>query len=203
MYNFFFKRLLDFTIAFLGLLFLSPLFILITVGLFISNQGKPFFFQTRPGKDERLFKIINFRTMNDKEDDHGCLLPDAKRLTKIGGFVRKTSLDEIPQLINVLIGDMSLIGPRPLLLKYLPHYTKSEKLRHTVRPGITGLAQVNGRNTVCWNERLAFDVKYVNDLSFMLDLKILYKTVFKVFTFENIVLDPESIMQNLDDERKV
>lgn len=203
MYKIFFKRLIDFLAAFLGLLFLSPIFIFVMIGLFFANQGKPFFFQIRPGKGERSFKIIKFKTMNDKKDENGNLLPDAKRLTKIGRFVRKTSLDEIPQLINVLIGDMSLIGPRPLLMRYLPFYTDEERIRHTVRPGITGLAQVNGRNTVRWDERLAFDVFYVQNLSFKQDLQILYKTILKVVTSKNIVVDPESIMQNLDDERKV
>lgn len=203
MYKNFFKRLTDFIMAFFGLLILSPIFLLVTIGLFFANNGKPFFFQMRPGKDERIFKIIKFKTMNDKTDDKGNLLSDAKRLTKIGSFVRKTSLDEIPQLINILIGDMSLIGPRPLLLKYLPYYTDKERVRHSVRPGISGLAQVNGRNTVSWNDRLAFDVVYVENLSFKLDLQIFYKTVLKVIVSENIVIDPESIMQNLDDERRL
>jgi undecaprenyl phosphate N,N'-diacetylbacillosamine 1-phosphate transferase len=203
MYKNFFKRLIDFSVAFCGLLILSPFFVLILIGLFLANQGKPFFFQLRPGKGERNFKIIKFKTMNDKKDNSGNLLPDAKRLTKVGSFVRRTSMDEIPQLINVLKGDMSLIGPRPLLLRYLPFYTDKERLRHTVRPGITGLAQINGRNTVRWDERLAFDVEYVENLSFKQDMQILYKTVLKVAASENIVVDPESIMQNLDDERKV
>lgn len=203
MYENFFKRLIDFFVAFFGLLVLSPIFLFVTIGLFFANNGKPIFFQLRPGKNERIFKIIKFKTMNDKTDEQGNLLPDAKRLTKIGSFVRKTSLDEIPQLINILIGDMSLIGPRPLLLKYLPYYTDKERVRHTVRPGISGLAQVNGRNTVSWNDRLAFDVVYVENLSFKLDLQIFYKTLLKVIVSENIVIDPESIMQNLDDERRV
>ena len=203
MYKNFFKRLIDFFVAFFGLLVLSPIFLLVTIGLFFANNGRPLFFQLRPGKDERIFKIIKFKTMNDKTDEHGNLLSDAKRLTKIGGFVRKTSLDEIPQLLNILFGDMSLIGPRPLLLKYLPYFTDKERGRHSVRPGISGLAQVNGRNTVSWNDRLAFDVAYVENLSFKLDLKILFKTVLKVISSENLVIDPESIMQNLDDERKV
>ncbi|OJX49484.1 MAG: sugar transferase [Flavobacterium sp. 38-13] len=203
MYKSFFKRVIDFMAALVGLLILSPIFILVTIGLFFANQGKPFFFQVRPGKGEKEFKIVKFKTMNDKKDKNGNLLPDAKRLTKIGSFVRKTSMDEIPQLINVLIGDMSLIGPRPLLMRYLPFYTERERLRHTVRPGITGLAQINGRNTVKWDDRLAFDVAYVENMSFKQDLEILYKTVLKVIVSENIVVDPESIMQNLDDERKL
>lgn len=195
--------MIDFLLAFFGLVVLSPIFIFVMIGLFFANNGKPFFFQLRPGKGELNFKIIKFKTMNDKKDENGNLMPDSKRLTKIGSIVRKTSLDEIPQLINVLKGDMSLIGPRPLLLKYLPFYSDKERVRHTVRPGITGLAQVNGRNTVKWDERLAFDVKYVENLSFKQDLGILYKTILKVIVSENIVVDPESIMQNLDDERKI
>lgn len=203
MYKKYFKRIFDFVVAFLGLIIVSPIFILVTIGLFFANHGNPFFFQLRPGKGERIFKIIKFKTMNDNRDENGHLLSDAKRLTKIGSFVRKTSLDEIPQLLNVLMGDMSLIGPRPLLLRYLPFYTEKERLRHVVRPGITGLAQVNGRNTVGWDERLAFDIAYVENLSFKHDLKILYSTVLNVVRSKNIVVDPESIMQNLDDERKL
>jgi len=203
MYKKFFKRKIDFLAAFFGLILLSPIFIFVMIGLFFANQGKPFFFQLRPGKGERSFKIIKFKTMNDKKDENGNLLSDAKRLTKIGSFVRKTSLDEIPQLINILLGDMSLIGPRPLLIKYLPYYTEEERMRHSVRPGITGLAQINGRNTVRWTERLAFDVVYVKNLNFLLDLEIFFKTIQKVIKSENIIIDPESIMQNLDDERKL
>jgi undecaprenyl phosphate N,N'-diacetylbacillosamine 1-phosphate transferase len=202
-YRLFFKRIIDFIVAFFALLILSPIFIIVTVALFVANRGQPFFFQLRPGRKERIFRIIKFKTMNDKKDEAGNLLPDRDRLTKIGTFIRKTSLDEMPQLINVLKGDMSLIGPRPLLLRYLPFYTESEKLRHTVRPGITGLAQVSGRNTVCWNDRLAFDVEYVNNITFIMDVQIAYKTVIKVISSKEIVVDPESIMQNLDDERKV
>jgi undecaprenyl phosphate N,N'-diacetylbacillosamine 1-phosphate transferase len=202
-YRLFFKRIIDFIVAFFALLILSPIFIIVTVALFVANRGQPFFFQFRPGRKERIFRIIKFKTMNDKKDEAGNLLPDRDRLTKIGTFIRKTSLDEMPQLINVLKGDMSLIGPRPLLLRYLPFYTESEKLRHTVRPGITGLAQVSGRNTVCWNDRLAFDVEYVNNITFIMDVQIAYKTVIKVISSKEIVVDPESIMQNLDDERKV
>jgi lipopolysaccharide/colanic/teichoic acid biosynthesis glycosyltransferase len=203
MYKNFFKRLLDFIMSFLGILILSPIIVLITLLLFFANKGKPFFFQIRPGKGERIFKIIKFKTMNDKRDENGDLLPDKYRLTKIGRIIRKTSIDEIPQLMNVCIGDMSLIGPRPLLLNYLPYYYENERLRHSVRPGITGLAQVNGRNTVGWDERLAFDIEYVKNISFNNDLKILYQTVKKIINSESIVIDPESIMQNLDNERKL
>jgi undecaprenyl phosphate N,N'-diacetylbacillosamine 1-phosphate transferase len=202
MYKQFFKRFLDLIVSFSVLILLSPIFIVVLILLIIANQGKPFFFQNRPGKDEKLFRIIKFKTMNDKKDENENLLPDAKRLTKVGGFVRKTSLDELPQLINVFLGDMSLIGPRPLLIRYLPFYREEERIRHSVRPGITGWAQVNGRNTAKWDDRLALDVVYVKNMSFALDMKIVYKTILKVIKSENIVIDPESIMQNLDDERR-
>jgi len=202
MYKKFIKRMLDLVVALVFFTVLSPIFLMVMFLLSIANKGNPFFVQVRPGKDEQNFKIIKFKTMNDQKDEMGNLLPDAKRLTKIGSFVRKTSLDEIPQLINIIIGDMSIVGPRPLLLKYLPYYTKEERVRHSVRPGITGLAQINGRNTVRWDDRLALDVQYVKNITFMGDAKIIYKTVLKVIKSENIVVDPESIMQNLDDERK-
>ena len=174
MYKSFFKRLFEFLAAFFGLLVLSPLFIVVMIGLYVANQGKPFFFQARPGLNERIFKIIKFKTMNDKKDAQGNLLPDADRLTKIGAFVRKTSLDEIPQLMNVLKGDMSLIGPRPLLVQYLPLYNAEQKKRHNVRPGITGWAQVNGRNAISWQQKFEYDVCYVNHISLLLDIKILF-----------------------------
>ncbi len=202
MYKNFFKQLIDLTVAFFGLLILSPIIVLITIGLFFANQGKPFFFQIRPGKGERNFKIIKFKTMNDKKDKLGNLLSDAKRLTKIGRFVRKTSLDEIPQLINILLGDMSLIGPRPLLTNYLPYYTKRERLRHTVRPGITGWAQVNGRNTIGWDERLDYDVYYVENISLCLDIKIILQTIKSILFGKDIVIDPGSQLENLDEQRK-
>lgn len=202
MYKFFLKRLLDISVSICVLFVLSPIFIIVLICLFVANNGKPFFFQERPGKNEKLFRIIKFKTMNDKKDANGNLLSDAQRLTEVGSFVRKTSLDELPQLINVLIGDMSLIGPRPLLIRYLPFYTNEERVRHSVRPGITGLAQVNGRNTVKWDDRLAFDVVYVKNISLGMDIKIILKTIQKVVKSENIVVDPESIMKNLDDERR-
>lgn len=202
MYKHFFKRLFDIIVSVGVLLLTSPIFLIVLISLFIANQRKPFFFQDRPGKDEKLFRIIKFKTMNDKTDTNGNLLPDSKRLTKVGSFVRKTSLDELPQLINVVLGDMSLIGPRPLLIRYLPFYRDDERIRHSVRPGITGWAQVNGRNTAKWDDRLALDIVYVKNMSFALDMKIVYKTILKVLKSENIVIDPESIMQNLDDERR-
>jgi lipopolysaccharide/colanic/teichoic acid biosynthesis glycosyltransferase len=186
MYKIFFKRLIDFIGSLIGLLFLTPVFVIVTIGLFFANQGKPFFFQIRPGKNERLFKIIKFKTMNDKLDGDGNLLPDSERMTKIGKFVRKTSLDEIPQLINVLKGDMSLIGPRPLLIQYLPLYNAIQKKRHDVKPGITGWAQVNGRNAISWSEKFELDIWYVNNCSFVLDCKIIAITIKKVFISEGI-----------------
>lgn len=192
MYKKYLKRYLDFVAAFCGLVLLSPIFIIVMVGLFFANEGKPFFLQERPGKNQRIFKIIKFKTMNDKKDAQGNLLPDADRLTKIGSFVRKTSLDEIPQLINVLKGDMSLIGPRPLLPQYLPLYNAHQKRRHEVRPGITGWAQVNGRNAISWQQKFEYDVWYVDHVSLMLDIKILFLTLKKVFIREGISQDGQA-----------
>lgn len=195
MYKNYLKRIIDFLAAFFGLLLLSPIFMVVTIGLFIANNGKPFFFQSRPGKDERIFKIIKFKTMNDKKDANGNLLPDAKRLTKIGSFVRKTSLDEIPQLINVLKGDMSLIGPRPLLPQYLPLYNAEQKRRHQVRPGITGWAQVNGRNAISWKKKFELDVWYVDNVSFKTDVKVFLTTFKKVFKSEGISQEGQATME--------
>lgn len=186
MYNFFFKRFFDFFIALIGLFILSPLFLGVMIGLYFANQGKPFFFQARPGLNEKIFKIIKFKTMNDKKDANGNLLPDADRLTPIGAFVRKTSLDEIPQLINVLKGDMAIIGPRPLLPQYLPLYDKVQKRRHEVRPGITGWAQINGRNAISWTKKFELDVWYVDNISLILDFKIFLLTIKKVIVREGI-----------------
>ena len=174
---------------------MSPIFLLATIGLFFANNGKPFFFQTRPGKNEKLFQIIKFKTMNDKKDAAGNLLSDAERLTPIGSFVRKTSLDEIPQLLNVLKGDMSLIGPRPLLIQYLPLYNSIQKKRHNIRPGITGWAQVNGRNAISWEQKFEYDVWYVENCTFALDVKILFLTVKKVFKSEGISQEGEVTME--------
>jgi lipopolysaccharide/colanic/teichoic acid biosynthesis glycosyltransferase len=189
MYKLFVKSIFDFFAAFVGLILLSPIFIIVTIGLFFANQGRPFFFQTRPGKNDFFFRIVKFKTMNDKKDAESNLLPDAQRLTKIGSFVRKTSLDEIPQLINVLKGDMSLIGPRPLLPEYLPLYNESQRRRHVVKPGITGWAQVNGRNEISWQQKFEFDVWYVDNVSFALDCKILFLTIKKVFKREGITAE--------------
>lgn len=187
MYRRFFKRLFDFMIALVGLIILSPLLLILWIGLSIANKGAgAFFLQERPGKDEKIFKVIKFKTMNDRRDENGNLLPDNERLTTIGRWIRSLSLDEIPQLINVLKGDMSLIGPRPLLVQYLPLYDEVQRRRHEVRPGMTGWAQVNGRNAISWQEKFEHDVWYVDHLSLSLDIKILLKTVEKVFKREGI-----------------
>jgi len=187
MYRHFFKRLFDLVIALLGLIVLSPLFLILWIWLSIANKGAgAFFVQERPGKGEKIFKVIKFKTMNDWRDEEGNLLPDNERLTTIGRWIRSLSLDEIPQLINVLKGDMSLIGPRPLLVQYLPLYNETQRRRHEVRPGITGWAQVNGRNAISWEQKFDYDVWYVDHLSLSLDFKILLKTVEKVFKREGI-----------------
>lgn len=180
------KPFLDFAVALIAFLILSPIFVIVGLALLIANKGKPFFLQTRPGKGEKTFRVIKFRTMNDRRDKKGNLLPDAKRLTTIGSFVRKASLDEIPQLLNVLKGDMSIIGPRPLLIQYLPLYDNIQKRRHEVKPGITGWAQVNGRNAISWKQKFEYDVWYIDHVSFSLDLKIFFLTIAKVFKAENI-----------------
>lgn len=189
MYLNFFKRFIDFVFSLGGFLLLSPVFIVVTVCLSVVNQGTPLFFQPRPGKDGKIFKVIKFKTMNDGKDREGNLLSDAERLTKFGAFIRKTSLDEIPQLLNVIKGDMSLVGPRPLLVQYLPLYDENQNRRHEVRPGITGWAQVNGRNAISWQQKFDYDVWYVDNISFALDLKILFLTIKKVFVREGISAD--------------
>ena len=186
MYRVVIKPIIDFIVALFGLLLLSPLFLLVTFFLFVVNDGKPFFFQLRPGKNGKIFKIVKFKTMNDKKDATGVLLSDSERLTKIGSFVRKTSLDELPQLLNVVKGDMSLIGPRPLLTQYMHLYSDFQNRRHEVRPGITGWAQVNGRNAISWDKKFEFDVWYVEHISFALDLKIFFKTILKVIKSDGI-----------------
>jgi len=185
-YQNFFKPLLDFIISLLAFIILSPVFLIIVLILLIANRGKSFFFQKRPGKNGKIFKVMKFKTMNDKRYKNGDLLPDEKRLTVMGEFIRKTSLDEIPQLLNVIKGDMSLIGPRPLLVEYLPLYSEIQKRRHEVKPGITGWAQVNGRNTISWEKKFDMDVWYVDHVSFLLDLKIFLLTIKKVFKSEGI-----------------
>ena len=201
MYKSFFKRLLDFCISLTALLCLSPVILLVTIWLHFANRGAgAFFFQERPGKDTKIFKIIKFKSMNDARDANGKLLPDKERLTKAGKFVRTTSIDELPQLINVLKGDMALIGPRPLLERYLPYYTEREQLRHSVRPGITGLAQVNGRNALDWDSKLELDAQYAENLSFLLDLKIFFKTIKKVIKHDGVIADKKE--NYLDIERQ-
>jgi undecaprenyl phosphate N,N'-diacetylbacillosamine 1-phosphate transferase len=196
MYRNFFKRAFDFFISSIGFIIISPIFLLLWIWLSISNKGAgAFFFQERPGKDEKIFKVIKFKTMTDERDASGKLLPDAERLTKVGRFVRSTSLDEIPQLINVIKGDMSLIGPRPLLVQYLPLYNEYQKRRHEVRPGITGWAQVNGRNAISWSQKFDYDVWYVDNISLSLDIKILVRTILKVFKREGISSDTSSTME--------
>lgn len=194
MYKFIIKQTIDFLLALIALVLLSPIFIIVCVVLFYSNGGKVFFFQERPGKNEKLFKIIKFKTMNDKKDEQGNLLPDVKRITKMGNFIRKNSLDEIPQFLNVLKGDMSIIGPRPLLKSYLPLYNQQQAQRHNVKPGITGWAQVNGRNAITWEEKFNYDVYYVNNLSFQLDVKIGFMTVKKVLFKEGVNNDENFTM---------
>ena len=192
MYKIFFKPLLDFVLSLLGIIVTSPIFLIVFVALLLANKGKVFFLQNRPGKNEEIFKIIKFRTMNDNRDAHGNLLPDEERLTTIGKLVRKTSLDEIPQLINVLLGNMSLIGPRPLLPEYLPLYNDFQKKRHLIKPGITGWAQINGRNAVEWEKKFQFDVWYVENLSFLLDLQIMFLTLKKVLKLEGVNREGEA-----------
>jgi lipopolysaccharide/colanic/teichoic acid biosynthesis glycosyltransferase len=186
MYRNFIKPLFDALIALIILVVLSPVILLTAVLLFIANNGKPFFFQQRPGKHGRIFRIVKFKTMNDKKDAQGNLLPDADRLTLIGKIVRKSSLDELPQLINVLKGDMSLVGPRPLLVEYLPLYNAQQARRHDVKPGITGWAQVNGRNSISWEDKFRHDVYYVDHVSLVLDIRILFMTVAKVFRAKGV-----------------
>ena len=197
MYNLFFKRILDITLSLIALVCISPLLIVVTIWLHFVNKGAgAFFVQERPGKNEKIFKVIKFKTMNERCDSSGKLLPDAQRLTQIGKFIRSISLDEIPQLLNVIKGDMSLIGPRPLLVKYLPLYNDVQRRRHEVRPGITGWAQVNGRNAIRWQQKFDYDVWYVDNLSLWLDIKILFLTIKKVFfrdginAASNITMEP-------------
>jgi lipopolysaccharide/colanic/teichoic acid biosynthesis glycosyltransferase len=202
MYKTYIKRIIDFTAALIGLIALFPILFVVSLLLYIANDGKPFFTQLRPGKGTVIFKIIKFKTMNDKKDDTGNLLPDALRLTKIGQFVRKSSLDEIPQLLNVIKGEMSLIGPRPLLPSYLEYYTPFQNRRHEVKPGITGWAQVNGRNTISWSQKFEYDVWYVDHMSFRVDLKIIIKTIQKIIKTNEISAEGHATMPRFDDLNK-
>lgn len=204
MYKSCIKRVIDFTVVFVVLLIIWPFLLIISIWLHFANKGcGAFFFQERPGRNEKIFKVIKFRSMTNERDGQGNLLPDKERLTRIGMFIRSTSIDELPQLINVLKGDMALIGPRPLLPQYLPYYTEREKLRHSVRPGITGLAQVNGRNNLSWDERLEADVQYVEKLNFLLDIRIFIKTILNVVSRKDIVVIPGSKSVPLNVERNV
>jgi lipopolysaccharide/colanic/teichoic acid biosynthesis glycosyltransferase len=189
------KPLFDFIFALIGLLILSPLFAIITLILFFTNNGKPFYFDRRPGLNEKIFFVIKFKTMNDKKDKNGVLLPDMERTTKIGKWIRKSSLDEIPQLLNVLIGQMSLIGPRPLWPSYLEFYSEEQKRRHAIKPGITGWAQINGRNSISWKQKFEYDVYYVDRVSFLFDLKIFFLTIKKVLFPEGINASEEITME--------
>lgn len=202
LYATYFKRPFDLTASVLGFLALSPIFILLMIILWIDFKGSPFFLQERPGKDEKIFKIIKFKTMRDPKKNESELKNQANRITKLGTFIRKTSLDEIPQLLNVIKGDMSLVGPRPLVVLYLPYYNETEKKRHLVKPGVTGLAQVKGRNSLPWEERFALDVEYVENLSFALDTKILYWTVQKILSKSDVVIDQDEHLDTFDVHRK-
>lgn len=203
MYKHFFKRLFDFIISGVALLLIGWLILLITVFLHFANKGAgAFFLQERPGKDTKLFKIIKFKTMTDEKDSEGNLLPDQDRITKVGAIVRKLSIDELPQLINVFKGDMAFIGPRPLLPEYIPWYTEREQLRHTVRPGISGWAQVNGRNNLSWDEKLSLDVYYVEHLSLGMDCRVIVKTIINVLQHKDVNVVPGLRLGKLDDVRK-
>lgn len=201
MYKLFFKRFFDFCISLIALLLIGWFLLIIAIWLHFANKGAgAFFLQERPGLNGRLFKVIKFKSMTDEKDENGMLLPDSKRLTKVGKFVRSTSIDELPQLVNVLKGDMAFIGPRPLLVKYLPYYTEREKKRHSVRPGITGWAQVHGRNHVLWEERFEYDVYYVEHLSFVMDLKIVLSTIKNVLQGKDIEVSPN--LMDFDEYRR-
>ena len=197
MYKHFMKRLLDIVLSGVALILLSPLFLILAILIRIKLGSPIIFHQNRPGKNEKIFNLCKFRTMTDERDEQGELLPDEKRLTSFGKLLRATSLDELPELWNIFKGDMSIIGPRPLLVSYLPYYTEEEKLRHSVRPGLTGLAQVNGRNFIDWDKRLQKDVEYVKGLSFLMDMSIIWKTVKVVFVKENVAQDTNAVEGNL------
>ena len=202
MYEKYIKRLLDIILAALALTVLSPLFLVMVVVGAIKMNGNPFFCQPRPGKDEKIFCLIKFRSMTNKCDSNGNMLPDAQRLTSYGRFLRATSADELPELLNILTGQMSVVGPRPLAVQYLPYYTESERLRHSVRPGLTGLAQVNGRNETTWEKRFAYDLQYAASISFAMDLKILFQTVAVTFRRSGIGVRGVDSLPDFDTYRK-
>ena len=208
MYEKFFKRVIDFILSFLALAVLSPVMLVLIIVGAVAMKGNPFFTQTRPGKidkktgEEKIFKLIKFRTMSNKKDKNGNLLPDEQRLNGYGRFLRSTSLDELPELWNILKGDMSLVGPRPLLISYIPYYTQTERMRHNVRPGLTGLAQVNGRNFVSWDNRLAYDVQYVENITFFVDVKIIFMTAFQFVKKQDVAVDTNKVEPNFAAERQ-
>ena len=198
MYANFFKRVLDFILSLCAILVLSPVLLILTVVGAVKMKGNPFFTQLRPGKNEKIFKLIKFRTMTCETDENGNLLPDEVRLTKYGKMLRSTSLDELPELINILCGDMAIVGPRPLLVQYLPLYSEEQRKRHSVCPGLTGLAQVNGRNSISWTERFKYDVAYVENISLWNDIKILFATVKKVLIRDGISSETSETMEDFD-----
>ncbi|MFI3328891.1 MAG: sugar transferase [bacterium] len=195
MYRLFLKRLMDFTLSLIAIIILSPIFIIVAILVKIKLGGPIIFKQERPGKNEKIFKIYKFRTMNNKKDEDGNLLPDEVRLTKFGKVLRSTSLDELPGLFNILKGNMSIVGPRPLLVSYLPKYNEEQKKRHNVRPGLTGLAQVNGRNAISWEQKFEYDIEYVNKITFFKDVKIIFKTFLKVVKRSDINSDTSATME--------
>lgn len=199
MYAKYFKRVIDFSLSLIALIVLSPLLLVLIVTGTVFMKGNPFFTQERPGKDEKIFKLIKFRTMDNRKNREGKLLPDEVRLNKYGRFLRATSLDELPELANIVKGDMSLIGPRPLLVKYLPYYTEREHLRHSIRPGLTGYAQVHGRNKVTWEEKFEMDVWYAEHLTFLTDIKVFFDTIKVVLSHEGVVLNA---LEDFDEYRK-
>jgi len=201
MYARFFKRILDFLLSLCALAVLSPVLLILIILGAVNMKGNPFFTQLRPGKDEKIFRLIKFRTMTNQKDKEGNLLPDDVRLTKYGKFLRSTSLDELPELLNILVGDMSIVGPRPLAVRYLDFYNETEKKRHSVLPGLTGLAQINGRNTVNWPERFAFDLEYVNHISLKLDVVIVLKTIMKVLKRSDISIRETGNIMDFDKYR--
>ena len=202
MYAKYIKRPMDFCLSLCAILVLSPVLLVLTVVGAFAMKGNPFFTQQRPGKDEKIFKLIKFRTMTCEKDKEGKLLPDEKRLTKYGKFLRSTSLDELPELFNILKGDMSIVGPRPLLPEYLPYYTEEEKHRHDVRPGLTGLAQINGRNAIIWEQIFAYDLEYINAVTLVTDIKIIFLTVYRVLKRSDVLVGASDGSGRLDVERK-
>lgn len=202
MYRKYVKRILDFSLSLVALIVLSPILLILTIIGAVQMKGNPFFTQLRPGKDEKIFRLVKFRTMTNAKDKDGNLLPDDVRLVPYGKFLRSTSMDELPELINILKGDMSIVGPRPLLVEYLPYYTEEEKHRHDERPGLTGLAQINGRNAISWNQKLYYDYKYINSVTFINDVKILIATIEKVIKRSDIQIGKEFVAGKFLDQRK-